>query len=217
MSVQKTGQLTKRFFVDDFNKIIAEFSAWRMDEHIKLLNKMQQKGWGNVLPFVRGLRLSAQLIYVIRKYLNGTNLTADWGHLMYGEEEEEYLTPECDIIIYDKQGKIGEWNDKTDKAVMNFKFVQSKSAKLIISCKSFLKSSDIDKEYCKEIKKYVDKIWLFAECCGPRSPLKIEEKAKEIGYEKFFYLYTWSKSLGADPNEEGWLEFIRSIRKDFNN
>lgn len=215
MKNQNPGPLKRRFFLDNFNSMMSEFSEWRMDDYLKLLNKMNQKGWGKVLPFVRGLRLSARLIYIIRKNLNGTNLAADWGHLM--NEAGDYLTPECDIILYDKKGKIDEWNDQTKNAVMNFKFIENTSAKLVISCKSLLKTSDVDKAYCEEVKKFVNRIWLFAECCGPRSPLKIKERAKQSGYEKFFFLYTWSEAKGIKPDQEGWIEFINLIREDIKN
>lgn len=209
-STQETGAFERRLYLGDYGKIFKDFSDWRMDRYLRLLERIKKKGWGKVLPFVRGLRLSARLIYVIRKHLEGSNLAADWGHLM--SVGGEYLSPECDIIIYEKGGMLEEWNDKTKNAVMNFKFVKAINAKLVISCKSLLKTNDIEEEYCAELRKHVDKVWLFAECCGHRSVEKIREKAEEFGYEMFFYIYTWSKKQGLNANEEGWIEFIEAIR-----
>ena len=121
-SSEQTGPLTRRLYLDSYVEIFNEFSEWRMDTYLRFLQQIRRKGWGKVLPFVRGLRLSARLIYVIRKHIEGTSLAADWGHLM--SDDEKYLSPECDIIIYDKRGMIEEWNDKTKSAVMNFKFIR---------------------------------------------------------------------------------------------
>lgn len=209
-SSQQPGPLERRLYLGAYGEIFKEFSDWRMDSYIRLLERIKKKGWGKVLPFVRGLRLSARLIYVIRKHLEGSNLAADWGHLM--GDAGEYLSPECDIIIYEKRGMLEEWNDKTKNAVMNFKFVKASNAKLVISCKSFLKTNNIEEEYCTELRKHVDKVWIFAECCGPRSVENIRKKAEAFGYKMFFYIYTWSRKQGLNANEEGWIEFIKALR-----
>lgn len=165
---------------------------------------------GRILPFVRGLRFSALLIYAIRDILSGTNLTADWGHLL--DENETFCSCECDIIVH-RNGFIGRWNGDGDDPIMNFKFIKQPDAVAVISCKSYLESSKIDKEYCELMKPFVEKIWLFAECCGPRSAEIIKDRALSFGYEKFWYLYTWSKQSTPKPNNDGWLEFVNEIKK----
>ena len=96
---------------------------------------------------------------------------------------------------------------------MDFRFIEQQKVVAVISCKSYLRSSKIDKEYCESMKPFVEKIWLFAECCGPRSAKTIQKKALDFGYEKFWYLYAWSKKRGQVLNRNGWNEFVEEVRK----
>ena len=190
-----------------FRDMYSDFSYWRIDEFIRQLELTRHPG--RILPFVRGLRLAAHLIYAIRDILSDTDLEANWGHLL--DQKGAHCSPECDVIIHHK-GYRRRWNG-TEKPIMDFRFIDQQKALAIISCKSYLRSSKVDKEYCVSMKPYIDKIWLFAECCGPRSAKSIQKKALDAGYENFWYLYTWSKQTAPKENPEGWNEFVEEVRK----
>lgn len=207
MTCTRLGHMGRLLREEPFIKMMHEFSNWRIDSFIRQMEKTKSKG--RVLPFVRGLRLSAQLIYIIREILSGSDLTANWGHLL--DDEQNICSCECDVIIH-KTGHIHEWNGTKDP-VMNFKFIEHKNAVAVISCKSHLKSSDIDKEYCKSLKPFVRKVWLFAECCGPASLANIRRQARKYGYKKFWTLYTWTEQLGSTPAKKEWISFVEEIER----
>lgn len=191
---------------EPFNKMVLDFSNWTMSDFIRQLESRKSKG--RVLSFIRGLRLSSHLIYAIRDILVGSNLTANWGHLL--DKEGILCSPECDIIIHRTDGQISRWNGN-EKPVMDFRFISMEHAIVVVSCKSQVKS--IDKEYPKSIKKYAKKVWLFGECCGPRSAKALAKKAKKAGYEKFWHLYTWAPKTKADYNKAGWHDFVDEVKK----
>lgn len=202
-----TGHLGQLLCEAPFRQMFYEFSYWRMDTFIRQMEKERRKG--RILAFVRGLRLSANLIYAIRQILDGTQLTANWGHLL--DESRTFCSRECDVIIH-RKGYIERW-DGTENPVMDFRFIEQQLAVAVISCKSYLRSGDIDTEYCKSMEPFVQKIWLFAECCGPRSGETIRAKAFKHGYEQFWYLYTWSKQTEPKPDKEGWNKFVEEVKK----
>lgn len=197
------GELLQR---ERFESMVGEFRSWRISDFIRQLEASRRKG--RVLPFVRGLRLSAQLVYAIRELLVGSELTAGWGHLL--DEDQRFCSPECDVIIYKKVGQLRQWND-TREPVMDFRFVLMTEAVVVISCKSRIRASDIDVEYAREVKKYVDRVWLFGECCGPRSAGSIAEKALSAGYAHFWHLYTWSPKTEEKLNHTGWQNFVHEV------
>jgi len=201
------GHTAKLLCEEPFWRLYEDFTKWRIDPFIRQLEKGKKRG--RILPFVRGLHLSAHLIYAIREVLSGTNLTADWGHLL--DKTGSFCSCECDVIIHHK-GYKGRWNGN-EKPIMDFRFIEQEKAVAVISCKSFLRSTDIDKEYSKLMEPYIKRIWLFAECCGPRSTKSIENKSKEFGYEKFWHLYTWSKQKNPEPNQDGWTKFVKEVEK----
>jgi hypothetical protein len=188
-----------------FRDMFSEFSAWRLDQFVRAQEKRRSKG--RILPFVRGLRLSAHIIYAVREILEGSDLTANWGHLL--DEKRTLCSCECDVIVH-KNGHVEKWNGG-EKPIMDFRFIDKKDAVLVISCKSLLKTDEIDREYSELMKPFVDKIWLFAECCGPKSLVNIKKAASDIGYEKFWALYTWSKKCDVVPNREQWNDFVKEI------
>jgi len=200
------GELLLR---ERFETMAAGFKSWRISAFLRQLNT--SKGKGRVLPFVRGLRLSAQLIYAIRELLEGSGLTANWGHLL--DQEGNFCSPECDVIVH-KTCYTPRWNG-TQKPIMDFRFVPMSEARVVISCKSQVKT--IDEKYAREVRKYVNRVWLFGECCGPRSAKSLMDKARQLGYEKFWYLYTWSPKReeisDRDFNREGWNDFVTEVRK----
>lgn len=197
------GELLLR---ERFEHMAAEFRSWRICDFIRQLEA--SKGKGRVLPFVRGLRLSAQLIYAIRELLVGSGLTASWGHLL--DEEQKFCSPECDVIIHKEAGRLRRWNGNIEP-VMDFRFVLRTEAVVVVSCKSLIRSGDVDGEYAPEVQKYVDRVWLFGECCGPRSAGSIKEKALSVGYEHFWYLYTWSPKTDEKFNRTGWQNFVQEV------
>jgi len=189
-----------------FRSMTHDFTFWRMDDFIRRLEATKSKG--RILPFIRGLRLSAHLIYAIRELLEGTDLTANWGHLL--DERGILCSPECDIIIHRKDGQVSRWNGN-EKPVMDFRFISMEGSLAVVSCKSRL--IKIDKSYAKLMKKFVKRVWLFAECCGPRSSKSLEESAKKAGYQKFWYLYTWSPKSMPKFNTDGWFNFVSEVKK----
>ncbi|MCK4785290.1 MAG: hypothetical protein KAV87_16185 [Desulfobacteraceae bacterium] len=203
----QNGNIVRLLDEKPFMDMFTDFSWWRIDNFVRQMDA--RRSAGRVLPFVRGLRLSAHLIYAIRKNLAGTDLTANWGHLL--DKSGGFCSRECDVIIH-HEGPCRQWNGNREP-VMDFRFVEQQEAVVVISCKSYIRSGDIDTEYCELMKPFVKKIWLFAECCGPRSAESIEKKAREFGYKKFWYLYKWSKQTDPEPNRNGWNKFVKEVRK----
>lgn len=201
----------KVFVEQKFYKIKASLQEYRLDSFIRENEGQRGGGKGTVLPFIRGLRFSALLIYAIREYL-GTGLTASWGHII--DEEGEFCSRECDIIIH-KEGAIMSWNgDGGLHPVMDFKFIEQEKAIAVVSCKSYLEKSKIEKEYCQDIKKYVEKVWLFSECCPPNKVEDINKEALSIGYEKFWTFYTWDRGTnkGVEDQVELWHDFVETLK-----
>jgi hypothetical protein len=146
---------------------------------------------GDILGFVRGLRLSARVLYFLRDHLSGTGLQVSWGHLI--SDSEESCSPECDIIVH-QPGIVRRWNG-SDNPVMNFSFINARDARLVVSCKSTL--SSIDAQYPKDLKKHgVKSVFLFAETCKASALEGLRKRAVKAGYAGFWCLYTTSE---ADP------------------
>ncbi|MGA0559266.1 hypothetical protein ACO2Q8_21585 [Larkinella sp. VNQ87] len=195
-----------------FQTIKAGLQEYRLDKFIRMLESQPGKNKGNILPFVRGLRFSALLIYTIREFLQGTGLTASWGHII--DENGVFCSRECDIIIH-REGHIMRWNgDGGIHPVMDFKFIEQEDTIAVISCKSYLEKSHIEKEYCEDLKKYVSKVWLFSECCPPDKVATIREAAAQIGYESFWSLYTWDRTTDAITDLlEDWENFVSEVKR----
>ncbi len=207
--LKKSAPLSQVLELEDFESLSAELKAWRTDEEIRTIE--YQKGSGLVLGFVKGLRLSAKLIYAIRKSLSGTSLEVDWGHLL--NEDGTSLSPECDVIIH-KKGMINRWNGNLNP-IMDFKFIKSSEAVAVISCKSEAKSIDkAHKKYCEKLNKYVDNMMLFAECCPKGRVDTLITRAKEAGYKGFWYLYTIDeKTNECCNNPRVWKSFLTTLKK----
>jgi hypothetical protein len=194
-----------RLDLGPYHKIRADLLNWRIDPFIRAME--EQKKEGRILSFIRGLHFSAQLIYAIRDLISEEDLEIDWGHLL--DESGDYCSRECDIIIH-KRGYRGRWNG----GIMDFRFIKQEKAVVVISCKSYLTSGGIDKSYVISLKPYVEKVWLFAECCENKYTESIKKQACKAGYENFCYLYKWSRmTTEQEWNERGWLDFVRNLRK----
>ncbi len=135
-------------------------------------------------------------------------MTANWGHLL--DDEEVFCSPECDVIIHKKDGQVRRWNG-SENPVMDFRFIRTSKAVAVISCKSQTKTVDVD--YVQQVKHYVGRVWLFGECCGPRSGRRLLQRAQEAGYEHFWYLYSWSPCTEVVLNEDGWQHFVGEVEK----
>lgn len=191
--------------LSDFERVAGELKRWRASDDLRIIQAT--KGSALVLPFVKGLRLSAQLTYVLRMELSHTDLEVDWGHLL--DAQEESCSPECDVIIH-RKGYIRKWNG-TDHPIMDFRFVQHASALAVVSCKSYAK--DVDAKYVRKLRPYVRHVLLFAECCAPDKVSSLRKRAKDAGYAGFWYLYTYDEATSlcvTDPS--GWLSFLQAIR-----
>jgi len=141
---------------------------------------------GDILDFVRGLRLSAGVIYFLRERLSSTDLEVNWGHLL--DQGESSCSPECDVIIHTK-GHVRKWNGN-EKPIMDFRFVSAANVRAVVSCKSQLRATGIDRAYPKDLKKYgVKNIFLFAECCDETQFPGLRKKAREAGYCGLCCLY----------------------------
>ncbi len=199
------GRLAAHLILEEFHSIKAELSQWRTDPQIYEMER--EKPGGIILGFVKGLRLSARLIYAIREHLSTFNLEVHWGHLL--TEEGNSCSPECDIIIH-LPGFDREWNGHESK-VMDFKFINCQQAIAVISCKSFIRA--VDRGYRRGLRPYVDKVLLFAECCEPNAIDKLKRSAKSAGYEGFWYLYACNQATfecTTDPDQ--WEDFLRTLK-----
>lgn len=186
---------------EDFYGLAEKLSKWKLDPRIRLMKN------GKILGFIQGLRLSAELAYIIRKIVSPYPLDVSWGHLV--DENGMSCSPECDIIIH-KPGFIQEWNGSSEP-IMNFKFIQCTNALAVISCKSFIHS--VDKTYCQNFTKYnLKNMFLFAECCKPRAVARLTAQAGAAGYRGFFYLYTFeTKQSIINRDSRIYQQFIEAV------
>jgi len=90
---------------EGFYSLVASLYQWRADPDIKLMTST--KSAGRVLDFVKGLRLSSQVIYLLRDVLSGSGFKVNWGHLI--DDQHRSCSPECDAIVH--RGHIRRWND----------------------------------------------------------------------------------------------------------
>lgn len=201
----------KAFQKEKYDAIKAQLLNYRLDPFIRDKESEEGANKGLIFPFARGLRFSALLIYTIRESLSGSDLEVNWGQII--DEDGFACSGECDIIIH-KKGHYSKWNGNDGgNHIMDFRFIEKQSALAVISCKSYLTKATIEKAYCTNMLNYVKRIWLFAECCGPESVELIREESKQIGYENFWYLYTWSRTTDKIvDSEEGWYQFIETIK-----
>jgi len=200
----------KTFNKETYDSIKSRLLSYRLDPFIRKLESKKGKHKGLIFPFVRGLRFSALLTYAIRECLSVSELEVSWGQII---DDEGYLVSgECDIIIHHK-GYKKRWNGASGgNHIMDFKFIKKENVIIVISCKSHLTKAGIEKEYCSNMLKYVNKIWLFTECCGPKSAKLIKDESQEIGYEKFYYLYTWNRRTGdIGESVENWYDFMENV------
>ena len=200
------GLMERRLWLGAFHSLAEELTQWQIAPEIV---KMQRKrDPGLILPFVKGLRLSARLVYIIRDHLSSLPLEVSWGHLL--SPDGDSCSPECDVIIHE-EGHVARWNG-TSEPVMDFKFISSEKAVAVVSCKSGARS--VDREYPKRLKPYVKNVLLFAERCAPSAVARLKRSAREAGYKGFWYLYTLNaKTAMATHDENVWVDFLQVLRR----
>lgn len=206
-SKKTTGIVGEALLLSRFEALVGELKPWRAP---KLRKLEEEKGSGLVLGFVKGLRLSAGLIYVLRNTVAGNGLKVHWGHLL--DPNEDSCSPECDVIIH--RGHCDQWNGH-DEPVMDFKFIKCEEAVAVISCKSFARA--IDAEYPRKLKPYMKTVFVFSECCAPGKVTALGTRAKKAGYRGFACLYTYDEATGECVNLPGeWKKFVSEILKVVN-
>ena len=201
----KTMSLGHVLRVEPLVGLTAELAMLR--QYPPVVQRSPGKYEGDILGFVRGLRLSARVLYFLRNHLSDTGFQVCWGHLLSANEES--CSPECDIIVHDK-GLITEWNGSA-KPVMHFSFVTASAARVVISCKSVL--SSIDAKYPKALRKHgIKHVFLFAETCRASQLKTLRKKARIAGYAGVWCLYTTDpKSSILGTNETKLIEFGEAL------
>jgi hypothetical protein len=205
-AIPARGPLDLHLRRERFRQMNAELSGFRIEA---LRPARDPRHPGSILQFVRGLRVSAHLVYAIRDQLHGSELEAHWGHLIGADGIT--CSPECDVIIH-RKGPVRHWNGSSEP-VMDFWFVDSEHAVAVVSCKSLVESVGADiGDYCQKVKRYVARLAFFAECCPQGKEQSVAESVRQAGYEMFSYLYSHNDSTGfQQPNEPGWDEFIEWV------
>jgi hypothetical protein len=168
-------------------------------------------GSPTIHDFVKGLILSTNIIEVIEKHIpNGYR--ADWGQVI-DERDGNTLSKECDIIIY-KGKPFKEIKNKMIKFVL----IGKKQAMIVIQVRSSIQSvTKDDRNYCKELKKFIPKVWFIAECCWAKSKNRAEVIKQELtkaGYNQFFYFYRMDeRMLNKTIEYEPFVNFINLVKK----
>jgi hypothetical protein len=177
--------------------------------HPPLVKRQDGKYEGDILGFVKGLRLSARVIYFLRERLSQTGLEVNWGHIL--DNNEQSCSPECDIIIHTK-GHVREWNGGRSP-VMHFKFIKASCVRAVVSCKSYL--TDIDRDYPRGLKKFgVGNVFLFAECCDESCITRLQKKAEKLGYKGLCCLYLTGEDASQYKTDEAmYADFSNAILK----
>jgi hypothetical protein len=193
--------------IGELREIATELQSLR--EHPPLVQKTPGRYEGAILAFVRGLRLSARMIYVLRKFLSSSELKVSWGHLL--DAGGNGCSPECDVVIHEK-GFIQRWNGGAEP-IMDFHFISAQRVRAVVSCKS--KITSIDKNYPKSLRKYgVKNVILFAESCDEAKFPRLRKLARAAGYRGLWCLYLTRKD-GApiETNEKMLNAFAKAFRR----
>jgi hypothetical protein len=191
----KIAQFSRSLGIEQLTGLSAEMQ--RLRQYPPVTKRADGKYEGDILGFVKGLRLSARVAYFLRERLSTTNLEVSWGHLV--DSDEQSCSPECDVIVH-TTGHIRKWNG-SDKPIMSFVFVDAKQARAVISCKSVLKS--IDKDHPKALKKYgVEHVYLFAETCDAKRLPALQKAALKAGYAGAWCLYTTGSDTASFTTDE---------------
>jgi hypothetical protein len=191
-----TGEIGKGLFLEGLREMAGNLATWRRNPTVRLMDATRSKG--RILAFVKGLRISARVAYVVRNMLSRySEIEVSWGHVVDGEGKS--CSAECDIIVHHK-GHIQKWNGG-DNPIMDFRFIHCDQVIAVISCKAFAKS--IDEEYPSLLMPYgVRHVLLVAECCAPRNVKALQKKAVTAGYRGFYPLYLYDSKKFSDSQDE---------------
>jgi len=167
---------------------------------------------GSILGFVKGLRISAKLIYFIRTTLSNHPCDVNWGHII--DISRDSCSPECDVIVHDR-GLFARWNGG-EKPIMDFLFIESKYVKAVVSCKSRLTA--IDKDYPRHMNAHgINKVFLFAECCSHTNYANLRAQALQAGYSGLWCAYfTVGQEDEVVDDEFHHLDFWKTLRELYN-
>jgi len=197
----------KSLGIESLKALTAELLLLR--SHPPLVKNEDGHYVGGILGFVKGLRLSAKVVYYLRELLSDTDLEVCWGHII--DKDGLSCSPECDVLVHEK-GRTRRWNG--DKhSVMEFDFVKASSVVAVVSCKSQLTS--IDESYVGLLRPYgVRAVFLLAECCSKSSFEGLRSRAKKAGYKGLWCLYRTSNgdSDNIEEDEDMLLDFRDQIR-----
>jgi hypothetical protein len=171
----------------------------------------KRKKRGDILQFIRGLRLSARLIYILRDKLKDHDVEVNWGHVE--DDTQRLCSPECDIIIHDG-GVADRWNGRHQHCVMDFLFIKREAVRAIISCKSTLSASGIDVDFAQIVSRRfkIRNTFLFAEAIQDSKYASLKQKAKTAGYKGLWSLYRLDSKGGEVRNPQDYLDFLHAIR-----
>jgi hypothetical protein len=172
----------------------------------------KKKKRGDILQFIRGLRLSARLIYILRDKLQDHGVQVNWGHVE--DDRQRLCSPECDIIIH-AGGVADRWNGRQQHCVMDFLFIKREAVKAIISCKSTLTASGIDTDFAQVVKRdfRIDNTFLFAEAIKDAKYAGLKKKAIAAGYKGLWPLYRLDAAGAKVRNPQDYLDFLDALRK----
>jgi len=168
---------------------------------------------GHILGFVKGLRISAKLIYFLRKCLSTERVEVSWGHII--DENTGACSPECDVIIH-VPGFYDKWNGG-EKPIMEFKFIQAQHVLGVVSCKSAL--ATIDQDYVDAIKALgAINVIMFAECCSKTNYENLKTRAVAAGYSGLWCAYFTTNTDGEmltddEHHNEFWAEIKRAFHR----
>jgi hypothetical protein len=178
-----------------------------LEESIPYPMSSPSSGKSTFHDFVKGLILSTNIIKLLIRHIpNGYKV--DWGQIII----KNHYSKECDIIIY--HGKpLREFCNQS----MRYVLIEKDKANIVIQVKSSIQSVSKDlKEYCIELKKFVNQVWFIAECCLVNSENRanaIRNDLKKIGYNQSFFFYRRSdESPDRILNEKLFIDFIKLIR-----
>jgi hypothetical protein len=95
---------------------------------------------------------------------------------------------------------------------MDFRFVPCTEALAVVSCKSLLQLKHLDKNYPRQMKAFVAKVALFAECCKVNEVARLEKAARASGYMGMWYVYTRDESGVMNRDPQVWQDFLGAVR-----
>jgi len=203
---QATQNRFRNLAIGELQNLATELSGY--SDYAPLLSNGNGQYSGHILGFVKGLRLSAKLIYFLRKCLSGKGLEVSWGHII--DPSSGACSPECDVIIH-SPGFYEKWNGG-DKPVMDFSFIEKDQVKAVISCKS--KVAAFDADYPQLLRNMgINAVYVFGESCSKTNYPTLKTRATSLGYLGFWVSYfTTGSNEEIEMDETHHEEFFNHMR-----